>query len=83
MINENKIDFEEALRYLKKEAIESQKFLEVLQILDKITSNIINEPKNEQFRTLKLSNQKLQEKLLRYNTAMELLLKATKYCAFF
>jgi len=75
MVIEEKINFDETLQMLKKETIESQKFLEALQILDKITINIVNDPKNEQFRTLKLTNEKLKEKLFRYTAGLELLFK--------
>jgi hypothetical protein len=75
MMIEEKIDFNEDLQFLKRETIESQKLIDALDILERVTMNIIKDPKNEQFRTLKLTNEKLQEKLFRYNSVMEILLK--------
>jgi hypothetical protein len=68
-------EFKQLLVQLKRETIDSQVFLGALEILDKVTLNIIKDSKNETFRTLRTTNEKLKEKLFNFPASIELLLK--------
>ncbi|KRW99202.1 hypothetical protein PPERSA_07445 [Pseudocohnilembus persalinus] len=58
---------------------DNEKFINAMQMLYKILFNIDQNPSEEKFRTLKKSNQKLQDLLFQYPSTSELL----KHCQFF
>ena len=61
------------LDMLKRETITTQALSDVLSILEKILSNILKDQTNETFRTLKLTNEKLQQKLFAYQAVIDIL----------
>ncbi len=63
----------ETLDQLKRETIKPQTLLDVLNIIDRVTGNIAKDPNNEQFRTLKLTNEKLQQNLFAYPAVFDVL----------
>ena len=66
------------LERLRKEIGGGDNFERALNILEKVTANVINDPTKEQFRTLKVeSNQKLKEAIGVYPTALEALILVT------
>ena len=63
---EEKVDFSKILKELKKECEMSYILINPLTLLDKISENILKDPSSEQYRTLKLGNEKLKEKLFKF-----------------
>lgn len=71
---ETKLSFRPFLEQLKKETITNEALQESLTLLAKIITNIVTNPKNETFRTLKLfTNAKLKAVLGSRLSAVELL----------
>ena len=71
---ETKLSFRPFLEQLKKETITNEALQESLTLLAKIITNIVANPKNETFRTLKLfTNAKLKAVLGSRLSAVELL----------
>jgi len=63
----------ESLDQLKRETIRPQTLLDVLNILEKVSGNIAKDPANEQFRSLKLTNEKLKQNLFAYPAVFDIL----------
>lgn len=63
----------ESLEQLKRETITPQILLEVVNILEKVIGNLVKDPANETFRTLKLTNEKLKEKFFAYRSVLDIL----------
>ena len=76
----NMIDFKPYLEEIKKESITQERFQESLEVFDKVTMNIVQNPEKEQFRTLKInSNKKLQAALKYYPSALALIKEVSYY----
>ena len=67
------------LEQLKKETISRDVYVNALDLLDKITTNIIKEPSNEKFRILNLNNVKLRSALFQFNSVVDLLSKVSNF----
>jgi len=61
------------LEELKRFTIKAQTLLDVLNILEKVLNNLIKDPSSEQFRTLKLTNEKLKQSFFAYPSVFDIL----------
>lgn len=70
---------------LNLEAANRNQYLESVTILLKLLDNVIREPNNEKYRTIRLENKTIKEKLLTLNGVQEFLLKIgfTEVCVKF
>jgi len=68
-LNKITINLDELKRY----TIKAQTLLEVLNILEKVLSNIVKDPSNEKFRTLSLTNEKLKQNFFAYPSIFDIL----------
>lgn len=60
---------------LNLESASRSQYLESVTILLKLLDNVIREPNNEKYRTIRLENKTIKEKLLSLNGVREFLMK--------
>lgn len=71
----NKANWKKTLTILKGEVGPGTQFMETLNLLEKITSNILKDPSKEQFRTLKIeSNPKLKAAIGVFPSAVDIII---------